>query len=93
MENTYELFYNGDQNNLTITGKDNWYVSSHLLNVTTSRRQGTKTKLYLIHKCVCIRHYIMMGKNTTILQQTSPYAAKHTFNMKMCVMNMSSAYN
>jgi hypothetical protein len=35
----------------------------------------------------------MMGKTTTILQQNSPYAAKHTFNMNMCVMNMSAAYN
>lgn len=35
----------------------------------------------------------MMGKTTTILQQTSPYAAKHTLNMKMCVINMNAAYN
>jgi len=43
-ENTYELFYSGDENNSTIAGKDNWYVSSHLPNVTTSGRQGTETK-------------------------------------------------
>ena len=45
-ENTYELFYIGDENNSTIATKDtyNWYVSSHLLNVTTSGRQGTETK-------------------------------------------------
>jgi len=35
----------------------------------------------------------MMGKTTTILQQTSPNAAKHIFNMKTCVMNMFAAYN
>jgi hypothetical protein len=53
-ENPHELFYTGDENNSTIARKDNWYVSSHLLNVTTSDRQGTVTKQYLIHKCVCM---------------------------------------
>ena len=43
-ENTYELFYIGDENNSAIAGKDNWCVSSHLLNVITSGRQGTETK-------------------------------------------------
>jgi hypothetical protein len=33
---TYELFYLCDENKRAITGKDNSYVSSHLLNVTTS---------------------------------------------------------
>jgi len=32
----YELFYLSDVNRRTTTGKDNSYVSSHLLNVTTS---------------------------------------------------------
>jgi len=57
-ENTYEPFYTGDKNNSTITRKDNWYVSSHLLNVITSGRQGTETKWYLNHKCVCTRRSI-----------------------------------
>jgi len=43
-ENTYKSFYIGDENNSTIAGKDNCYVSSHLLNVITSGRQGTETK-------------------------------------------------
>jgi hypothetical protein len=34
----------------------------------------------------------MMGKTTTIFQQTFPYAAKHIHNMRMCVMNMYAAY-
>ena len=35
--NMYEIFYLGDVNNSTITGKDNSYISSHLLNVTSGR--------------------------------------------------------
>ena len=35
---TYELFFLGDEYRWTITGKDNSYVSSHLLNVTTSQQ-------------------------------------------------------
>jgi hypothetical protein len=94
MENIYELFYIGDKNNLTIAGKDNWYVSSHLLNVKTSGREGTETKQYLIHKCVCTRHSnFMMMKTSTTLQQTFPYPANHTCHMKICVMNMFAAYN